>query len=75
MGTHHSHGLEIGLKMYLYYQPFMPESFSTSQNNCQISIKTREILHYINDCLQSDRTARDIATFISGGFESQKRNN
>ena len=45
MGTHHSHGLEIGLKMYLYYQPFMPESFSTSQNNCQISIKTREILH------------------------------
>ena len=47
MGTHHSHELEIGLKMLVYYLPFIPKNFSLKHDTCQFSIKTREIPHYI----------------------------
>ena len=47
VGTHHSHELEIGLKMLVYYLPFIPKNFSLKHDTCQFSIKTREIPHYI----------------------------
>ena len=47
MGAHHSHDVEIDLKMFLDHQTFIPEIFIRSPHTHEFSIKTREILHYM----------------------------
>ena len=46
MGTHHSHDLEIGLKMFICHHSFIPENLSLGHDTHDFSIKIHEILHY-----------------------------
>ena len=39
VGTHHSYRVGIGLKMFLYYPSFIPESFSLTHDIHHFSIK------------------------------------
>ena len=53
VGTHHSHDLGIGLKMFIYHHSFIPENLSLAHDTHDFSIKIHEILHYkhIHFCL------------------------